>query len=170
MDAGNRCVRKNRFHAPVGAHAGANFVGMALLGLAHPESIGNQRPRHADKIAIARTQNGFSLVRRGDTAHAHHRQIDTGLDLARSGHLKAVLFRRGRVDHHAVQVSALRAGNVIKLAGGSQVFGNLGPLHRTQAALHAVVAVQTQADDGVRPHFFARGVDDAHDDAHAVLQ
>ena len=65
---------------------------MALFGLAHPEGIGNQRTRHADKIAIARTQDGFGLVRRGDAAHAHHRQIDAGLDLARGGHLKAVLL------------------------------------------------------------------------------
>ena len=36
--------------------------------------------------------------------------------------------------------------------------------------MHAIVAVQTQADDGVRAHFFARGVDDADDDAHTVFK
>ena len=163
-------MRKNRFHAPVRAHAGPNFLGLTAFGLAHPEGVSDQGAGHANKIAVACAQDGFSLIRRGDAAHADHRQIDIGLDLSRGSHLKPVLFRRGRVDHHPVQIGALRARDVVELARGGKVLGNFGPLLRAQAALHAVIAVQAQAHDGIRAHLLARRVNDAHDNSHAVFE
>ena len=143
---------------------------MSLLGFADPKSIGDQRTRHPDEITVARAQNGFGLIRCCDATHPHHRQINARLDLARRGHLKTVFLRRGRVNHHAVQVGTLGARDVVQLARGCQVLRNFSPLHRAQSALHAIVAVQSQSDDGVSAHFFTCGVDDAHHDAHAIFQ
>ena len=111
----------------------------------------------------------FRLFRRDDAPDPDDRQLDRLPDLARRAHLEPVLLRRGRVDEHAIEIGAVAAGDVVEMAGGLETTRDLRPVVGPQPALVAIVGVDAHADDHVGPRLLARGVEDLHHDAQAVL-
>ncbi len=142
----------------------------ALAHLVDGLGIGDLLARHGDHVGVTQLQDVSGVIGIVDASDRDHRDVDDRFDC--SGEAFPDPLGVLHVGHVLVGLVVGRSfdADVVDLAGRGDHLRNLLGIADFESAGAEIVALQVHSDQVVGSYLGAHRVDDAHHDAHPVLQ